>query len=103
MADPRLPPLQARHRVRSDQVGQGLTEYILLLAIVMILASIVKNALSRIQIADSLLAPITKEFRYVYQYGHSEARGLDEGGPKKHPRAVEGEGSFRLFLNPGKP
>jgi hypothetical protein len=36
----------------------------------------------------------------AYQFGHTQAKGFDDGGPKFHPRADGGENNFRLFLNP---
>jgi len=85
----------------SSTSGQGITEYILLLFMVLVLALVVRAGLRRYQVADGLLAPINKKFAYVYRYGHPDARGLEDGGPKNHPRATGGENSFRLFMNPG--
>ncbi|MEN9723799.1 MAG: hypothetical protein RJB38_1785 [Pseudomonadota bacterium] len=82
-----------------DDRGQAITEYVLLLLIILSLAGLVKALLVKFRIADKLLAPVNQRFVYVYRYGHEEARGFEDGGPRKHPRA-DGENSFRLFLNP---
>lgn len=89
---------------RSDhsQSGQAITEYVMLLLTVLILAAVVREGFARFQLADRIAAPINKRFAYVYRYGHVDARGFDDGGPRRHPRATSGDGSFRLFLNPGK-
>jgi len=90
--------LSARRRSES---GQAITEYVMLLLIVLILAGIIREGFRRFGVADQIAAPINKQFAYVYRYGDVKARGFDDGGPRKHPRAFSGEGSFRLFLNPG--
>jgi hypothetical protein len=89
-------------RARASESGQAITEYVMLLVIVLILAGIIREGLKRYKIADQIAAPINKQFAYVYQYGDAQARGFEDGGPRKHPRATSGDGSFRLFLNPGK-
>jgi hypothetical protein len=89
-----------RQGSREPESGQAITEYVLLLLIVLILAGVIREGMRRYQLADKIAAPINKRFAYAYRYGDVNARGFDDGGPKKHPRA-KGEGSFRLFLNPG--
>jgi hypothetical protein len=84
-----------------SEAGQAITEYLMLLLIVLILAGVIREGMRRYQLADRIAAPINKGFAYAYRYGDVNARGFDDGGPRKHPRA-RGDGSFRLFLNPGK-
>ncbi len=86
---------------RGSESGQAITEYLMLLLIVLILAGVIREGMRRYQLADRIAAPINKKFAYAYRYGDVNARGFDDGGPRKHPRA-KGEASFRLFLNPGK-
>jgi hypothetical protein len=89
-------------RSRQAESGQAITEYVMLLVIVLILAGIIREGLRRYRVADQIAAPINKRFAYAYRYGDVNARGFDDGGPRKHPRATSGDGSFRLFLNPGR-
>lgn len=89
-------------RAAESQSGQGLTEYVLLLFIVMVLAVIVRDGMRRFRLADRIAAPVNQRFAYAYRYGDVRARGFEDGGPKRHPRATSGDGSFRIFLNPGK-
>ena len=92
-----------RSRLRIDNRGQAVTEYILLLAAVVSFFLVIGSGLRRLNVAKALTRPLTEDFRYAYQYGHPKARGYeDEGGPKMHPRAVGGDPSnFRIFINPG--
>ena len=86
---------------QKDASGQAITEYLLLLAIIISLGLVVRGFVRRFQVADLLLRPINKTFAYVYLYGHPKARGMNDGGPKYHPRAIgTGENNFRLFMNP---
>jgi hypothetical protein len=81
-----------------NQQGQGLMEYVLMLSIVVGVFFTVTKILEDTGVIRKLASPITERYKYTYQYGHPEARGYDDGGPKKHPRIWEGEGSFRLFM-----
>ena len=87
---------------RRSESGQAITEYVMLLFIIMVLAGVVREGMRRFGIADLVAAPINRSFAYVYRYGDAQARGFEDGGPKKHPRALSGDGSFRIFLNPGR-
>ncbi len=94
---------ETRERLQ-DESGQAMTEYLLLLLVILSMAALVREAFRRYQLADQLLTPFNRRFAYVYRYGHVDARGPDDGGFKKHPRALgDGEENFRLFLNPGRP
>jgi len=89
-----------------SEAGQGVMEYILLLAVVVFFFMIVKNGLSGANIAQSYIGFVQKDFHYAYQYGDPSARGYADGGPTKHPRARRADDptgkSFRIFINPAK-
>jgi hypothetical protein len=50
-------------------------------------------------LAQKLSRPIKEDFSRAYRYGHPQAKGMDDGGPEYHPRAL-GSNSFRVFVNP---
>jgi hypothetical protein len=86
--------------IRSES-GQAVSEYIILLAIVTSLVSVVLTFIKSQRLQEKIVRPIREDFRRAYQYGHPKAMGPDEdGGPKYHPRIDQGEGGFRIFLNP---
>ena len=78
--------------------GQALTEYILLLAIVISLYSLILSKLSQNSTLDALRKPFTQTLKYTYQYGNATARGQDDGGPTNI--AQKDGDSFRIFINP---
>jgi hypothetical protein len=83
-----------------DQSGQAVLEYVLLLSITFVLFLVVTRGLSRFRVEEKLLSPISKTYAATYRYGHPEAKGYDDGGPYKHPRALApGTESFRIFIN----
>ncbi len=83
---------------RDQQEGQATVEYILLLAAVVGFYAIVAKGIRDFGLAQLLMKPITGEFAKVYRYGHSEAKGYDDGGPEKHALARD-SGNFRIFMN----
>lgn len=84
-----------------NEEGQGLTEYILLLAIVASGYLLLVKGMSRIGLAQKLMTPLTQDFASAYRYGHPKAKGFDDpGGPEKHPRIEGGKDGFRIFINP---
>lgn len=85
---------------RNDK-GQATVEYVLLLGLTMGMYLGFARVLSATGLAEKLAKPINENFARAYQHGHPKAQGFDDGGPKKHPRAETGEGSFRIFLNSG--
>ena len=92
------------HPSLRDESGQAITEYILLLSVLVSIFVGVAAALRGKNLGAMVTKPIQQDFKYAYQYGHPKARGYDDGGPTKHPRAVDPTGSdtsnFRIFLNP---
>jgi hypothetical protein len=78
--------------------GQAVTEYILLLAIVIGIYSAVISQLSQSNALNTFRKPFTTTFKYTYQYGNATARGQDDGGPTNIAQ-YHGE-NFRIFINP---
>ena len=91
-------------KTRRDR-GQATVEYILLLAAIASFAVLIAKGLKNLDVAKRLSSPLTKDFHYAYQYGHPNARGYDDGGPKMHPRASQNDDptNFRIFINPETP
>lgn len=85
----------------NNESGQGTIEYILLIAIVAWMASQIYPVFKDGTITEKITAPIKKDFKATYQYGHPRVVGFDEGdGPKLHPRATyPNDQNFRIFLN----
>ena len=83
-----------------NESGQGVTEYILLLGVVVSVFMLLAKGMSSAQVTQKLLTPINQGFAHAYQYGHPKARGPAEGGPSFHPRYTKGENNFRIFINP---
>ena len=83
---------------RSD--GQAVLEYILLLAIVVSLFGFVLNLLSGTNMMTNLKKPLEQTFTYTYRYGHPDARGQENGGPKYIPQYHDLDQNFRIFVNP---
>lgn len=83
-----------------NEKGQAAVEYVLLLAVAVLLFLVLSGFMSRFGVTRKIMAPIKEDFRRAYQYGHREAKGFDEdGGPELHPRA-NGGNNFRIFINP---
>jgi hypothetical protein len=79
--------------------GQAVLEYVLLLAIIVALYGAVINLLTQSRVFESVKAPFVKEYVYIYQFGHKDARGAD-GGPIYIPQHHDPEQNFRIFINP---
>lgn len=84
-----------------DQVknrsGQAVLEYILLLSIVIFLFTTAMRIMSERDWFAGLTSPLTRDFKFAYQYGHPEARGPADGGQKNIAQHPE---NFRIFINP---
>jgi hypothetical protein len=80
----------------SDQSGQAITEYILLLLTVVGAFMTISSFIASSHLAQTLTAPITQDFAHAYQYGNPKTLGFEDGGPKNHPRL----GAGRMFINP---
>jgi hypothetical protein len=79
--------------------GQAITEYILLLAMLVSLYSLLLRLLSDTKMVDRLKSKLEKDYQYTYRYGHPEARGPDDGGVKNIPQH-RSDDNFRIFINP---
>ncbi len=79
--------------------GQAITEYILLLAILVSFYTALVNGLLNSGALTALKKPLEKDFKFTYQFGHPEARGQNDGGPKYIPQHHDPE-NFRIFINP---
>lgn|GEM_PF-802604 len=77
--------------------GQGVTEYILLLAVISTAFALLSNGLNKMGVADKMTNMLLGPFAATYRYGHSKAKGYDDGGPSMHPMASGGN-NFRIFI-----
>lgn len=82
-----------------NESGQAVTEYVLLLGIIVLFYGALMAVVSKMNLAERLAAPIVGSYARTYKYGNPKAKGFDEGTPENHPRAVIG-GKIRLFINP---
>jgi hypothetical protein len=87
-------------RLRRDQKGQSIVEYMLVL---MVIVSAVLLVLKLMKDSNffykNVTEPLVRHITYNYKYGHPGAQGWDEGSPKLHiqiSRPNEGQ-TFRLF------
>ncbi len=86
---------------RQGKSGQAIVEYILLLSIIVSVFTLVMQSLSQSGAMKSMKKPLEKDFVFTYRYGHPEARGQEDGGPKYIPSLVDPSGqNFRIFINP---
>jgi hypothetical protein len=83
----------------SGESGQAVTEYILVLVVLVAAYMSLMAMISKLDLGAKLMSPIVDSFSRVYKYGHPKAKGFDEGTPENHPRAVL-QGKVRLFINP---
>jgi len=84
-----------------NRSGQALAEYIILLAIVVLLYTAVIKSFGSGPAFDGLRKPFVETYAKTYRYGHPDARGQDDGGPKLIPQHHDPE-NFRIFINPTK-
>jgi hypothetical protein len=85
-------------KIRKNQSGQAITEYVLLLSIIVVLYTILIKGVSELNVVNKLKKPLETQFKYTYQYGHPDARGPSEGGPTFIPEKLDD--NFRIFINP---
>jgi uncharacterized protein (UPF0333 family) len=86
--------------VVKNEEGQAVTEYILLMAVILMIYLMVTTTMAKIGLAKKLTTPLTTSFAAIYQYGHPLAKGYQNGGPMYHPRVEGGDNNFRIFFNP---
>lgn len=90
--------MELKNLVRNES-GQAVTEYVLILSVLVMFYMGLMTVIDRMNLAEKLAGPIVGSYARVYKYGHPKAKGFDEGTPEFHPRAVIG-GKVRLFINP---
>ena len=88
---------RASSRARS---GQAIVEYVLLMAIVVGMYSLLLKGLSNSNAISAMKKPFTQDFAYTYRYGNAKARGQDDGGPTNIPQYHDLDKNFRIFINP---
>ena len=86
--------------VQNRSSGQAVTEYILLLAVLISIFSLILNLLGKTDVIANLKKPLEKDFAFTYRYGHPQARGQNDGGPKYIPQQHDPDQNFRIFVNP---
>lgn len=81
--------------LRSNQRGQSLTEYVMLMAVVAGMGRLIFSGLPKL--LKTMEMPLRSEYARVYKYGDPEACGYEndppgcDGSPKRHPRyRIEG-------------
>ncbi len=89
-------------KLKGNQSGQAMVEYILLLLVVVGGFLVLSKGMERMGVTQVLTTPITQNFAMAYKYGHPKAKGFDEGTPENHPRisGAGGGNNFRMFINP---
>jgi hypothetical protein len=86
--------------VRLDRKGQAVTEYALLLLIVVSSYLFLVRGLMDAGIAQLFIKPLKGDYARVYQFGHTKGE-FDGASGKNHPRFDgAGDNNFRIFLNP---
>jgi len=85
--------------ILKGEQGQAVTEYILMIAVVVTIYLAVAAQMNKLKLQDIITKPITGPFAAAYRYGHTQGKGYDDGGPLNHPRAETGENCFRIFFN----
>lgn len=86
-------------KLAKNESGQAVTEYVLILSIIVMFYMGIMTVVERMNLAERLAGPIVGSYARTYKYGNPKAKGFDEGTPENHPRAVVG-GKVRLFINP---
>jgi Flp pilus assembly pilin Flp len=85
--------------LRQNESGQALTEYVLLVSLIILGYLVVIRGLQATGVADRLLDPIRNRFAATYRFGNPQAKAPEDGG-FKHPRFSSDGRSIRLFINP---
>ncbi|MBU6155017.1 MAG: hypothetical protein KGP28_12000 [Bdellovibrionales bacterium] len=88
-----------------NRSGQAIAEYVMLLAIVVLIYSALLKSLGGSGSFQALRKPFVEQLKYTYRYGHPDARGQEDGGPRLIPQYSDlggGTENFRIFINPSK-
>jgi hypothetical protein len=86
---------------KMNRSGQAIAEYVILLAIIVLIYSAMLKNFGSGQVFEKLRKPFVEQYAHTYRYGHPDARGQDDGGPKFIPQ-YHTEENFRIFINPTK-
>jgi hypothetical protein len=91
--------LKIRRPILSNQRGQTMIEYVLLMAVVVGAIILVIGKLKESQFFfKKFTQPLVKHMTYNYKYGDPKAQGWDEGTPRLHMQISEPAGAtFRIF------
>lgn len=86
-----------------NQRGQGVTEYILLLAIVAMMFQLLQLGLSKhlpsgVTVTQLFTEPFTRYFAPTYRWGDPRVKKEGESYVN-HPRVTD-SGNFKIFINP---
>lgn len=83
----------------NNNKGQALTEYLLMLSAVVMIYLGIAAGLVKLKAATRIMKPFREDFAKAYQYGHTKAKGYDDGGPENHPLVNDpSNNNFRIFL-----
>lgn len=87
-------------QILSSSSGQSVVEYVIMLAIVMMLFIAMRAALKDMRYGDLLSRPIKKDFAAAYQYGHPQAKDPSEGAEwlPHAPMPNAKSNNFRMFI-----
>ena len=87
-------------RLRHDQRGQSVFEYMLVLLVIVGAILLVMSLLKKSNFFyKKVTEPLVRHITYNYKYGDPRSQGWDEGNPRLHiqiSRPNEGQ-TFRLF------
>lgn len=81
-----------------SEAGQALTEYVLLLAVVVSAYFTLFSWFQKLGLGDKFARPLTDAYAKTYEYGHPKGKGYDQGTPENHPFSTHGK--TRFFINP---
>jgi hypothetical protein len=87
-------------KLASNERGQAVIEYILLLSVVVFSYVSIVNWMNRFGLMQKMTGAVTQGFASTYRYGDAKAKGFDDGDPKRHPLIHGCEGCFRIFISP---
>ena len=84
-------------RRNGASAGQATVEYVLLLFLIFVIFTAVSRFIADKGIMQDIAAPLQKNYKTLYQYGHPKAKGQD-GGYEFHPEGLKGK-PIRVFIN----
>lgn len=90
----------SQQRILSNQRGQSIVEYILVMSLVVGLVLFIFGSMKKSNFFfKQVTKPLVQHIVYNYKYGDPRAQGWDEGGPRLHIQisAPNRGQTFRLF------